>query len=261
MPEAITAADTNSAVHELLHQLGVDRGGAVLFHSGFRRFSQRGFRAEAFLDSILDYMDDGIVAFPAMSWRICTVDNPAFFELETPSNVGVLSEMFRTQHAHCRSLHPTHSVAALGPGAEHLTSDHHLNPSPCSDLSPWGRLGKIDARIVLLDVDMDSCTLIHHLEETFAPRIYLKDELETYSCTSRLGQQFSVPIHRHRKLYRNFWKFRDMLTAKDQLETVRSEDAVAFGFAATDLIECGTEAFDRDKNASLAKSGERSKLM
>ena len=42
----------------------------------------------------------------------------------TPSTVGKITEVFRTLPDVKRSLHPTHSVAALGPLAEELTNTH-----------------------------------------------------------------------------------------------------------------------------------------
>ena len=42
-----------------------------------------------------------------------------------PSRMGLLSEMFRRTPGVVRSLHPTHSVCAVGPLAAQLTCEHH----------------------------------------------------------------------------------------------------------------------------------------
>ena len=49
----------------------------------------------------------------------------------TPTAMGLLSEMARRQSDAMRSLHPTHSVVAVGPLAGELVATHHCDPHPC----------------------------------------------------------------------------------------------------------------------------------
>ena len=46
----------------------------------------------------------------------------------TPTAMGLLSEMARRQSDAARSLHPTHSVVAVGPLAGELVATHHVIP-------------------------------------------------------------------------------------------------------------------------------------
>jgi aminoglycoside 3-N-acetyltransferase len=64
-----------------------------------------------------------------------------------------------------RSLHPTHSVAALGHRAREFCAGHESDDSPCSPTSPYGRLLESGGKILLLGVDLTRCTFIHCLEE------------------------------------------------------------------------------------------------
>src|SRR5271167_1999202 len=50
----------------------------------------------------------------------------AFDVKRTPSEMGLLSEIFRRTPGVLRSLHPTHSVCAIGPLAERLTATQQL---------------------------------------------------------------------------------------------------------------------------------------
>ena len=86
---------------------------------------------------------------------------------------AVLAERFRLDYASHRSLHPTHSVAAYGRLAAHLTSTHHLDDTPCALTSPYGKARQEDAHVVLLGVGLERCTAIHHAEEIVAPEVYL----------------------------------------------------------------------------------------
>jgi len=65
-----------------------------------------------------------------------------------------------------RSLHPTHSVAAIGLGAAALTAYHIASVTPCDELSPYGRLAALDdSYILLLGVTHEANPTLHHVEE------------------------------------------------------------------------------------------------
>ena len=53
--------------------------------------------------------------------------------------MGFVTEVFRRTPGVVRSIHPTHSVSALGPLARHLTEAHHRAPSVFGTGSPWQR--------------------------------------------------------------------------------------------------------------------------
>src|SRR6516164_2385490 len=74
--------------------------------------------------------------------------NPMFNARRTPSQMGVLSELFRYGSGVLRSLHPTHSVCALGPLAEELTRAHHLSPAAFGRLSPFGVMARYKTAIL-----------------------------------------------------------------------------------------------------------------
>src|SRR6185437_15742021 len=129
----------HTAVRGLLKEARIPAEGVLFVHCSFRRFHAHGFEVDRFIEALLAERRGGTLVMPAMSWRIVTPANPVFDELATPSHVGILAERFRTRFASHRSLHPTHSVAALGRRAAALTSGHHLDNTPCSLNSPYGR--------------------------------------------------------------------------------------------------------------------------
>ncbi len=259
--EFLSKEEAGRVLEPLLIRLGVLPGKTILIHSAFSLLSRHGFLAEFFLENILAFIGDGTLALPTLSWREVSPDQPVFHEMETRSNVGVLSEIFRLKFADRRSHHPTHSVAATGPNTDYLLEDHHRDICPCSEDSPWGRLANVDAQILLIGLDMDNCTLIHHLEETRAPDVYLRKDIEAYTCVGRDGSSIEVRTRRHRKLYRNFYKFRDILAGLGQLRVSDLGNCRIYGFRAKDLVACVSAEFDRTIAATIAEPGERSKLM
>ncbi|MFJ9692757.1 aminoglycoside N(3)-acetyltransferase [Kitasatospora sp. NPDC101183] len=87
---------------------------------------------------------------------------PRFDPATTPASptMGALSEAIRTRPGALRSGHPQTSWAALGRHAREITAAHpltsHLGPD-----SPLGRLYDLDARVLMLGVEMDHFTAFH----------------------------------------------------------------------------------------------------
>jgi len=259
--EFLSKLNTEKLLQPILVQLGVEPGKTVLIHSAFSGLSRQGFLAEYFLENILNFVGNGTLAFPTLSWREVSPTQPFFSEQETGTNVGVLTEIFRLQFADRRSIHPTHSVASVGANTDFLLKDHHKDVCPCSEVSPWGRLAIVDAQILLMGVDMDNCTLIHHLEETWAPELYLRESVESYICKSKDSSKIEVNTRRHRKLFRNFYKFREKLYQLGALKKANLNGFDIYGFKAKDLVNCVSEEFTLTTSATLAIPGERSKWM
>ena len=242
------------AVAAWLKEAGIARGGVLFLHSAFRRLSARGFRAEAFIDGMLDYLADGTLVMPTMSWRIATPDNPFFDELATPSHVGIVAETFRLRNATHRSLHPTHSVGAAGRLAADLTSSHHLADTPCSPVSPYGKARRENAQIVMLGIGLERCTAIHLAEEEVAPDLYLKPPHEAviYDCRDRRGIIQRVCVRHHLHLNRDFPQFTLPLAATGKLRRGSLAGTPWLACAQRDLLDIVFAALAADPRKIIA---------
>ena len=245
------------AAAELLDRAGVPGDGVLFVHSAFRRLGAQGFRAEAFIEGLLDYMRAGTLVMPTMTWRVVTPANPLFDELGTPSHVGILAELFRLSYASHRSLHPTHSVAAYGRLAGHLTATHHVDDTPCALTSPYGKARQMDAHVVLLGIGLERCTAIHHGEEIVAPEVYLAppEQAELYRCRSRDGVAYEVRLRRHLKLNRDFPQFAAPLAARGRLRRGELAGTPWLAVSQSDLLEEVVTALERDPRAIIAPPG------
>ena len=124
-----------------LRVLGVSEGGILLVHASLRSLGAVPGGAETVVCGLLHALgDDGTLLMPALSYESVGAQNPVFDLLHTPSCVGALTEYFRTRPGKVRSVHPTHSVCAVGPKAEELCRDHYLDTTPCGEHSPFSRL-------------------------------------------------------------------------------------------------------------------------
>jgi aminoglycoside 3-N-acetyltransferase len=207
------------ALRTLLEDFGVPRAGALIVHSAIASLSRQGVRAEGMIEMLIDYMNEGNLFMPTMSWRTVTPSQPNWDEKHTASETGTLSEVFRTRYAVARSIHPTHSVAGLGPNAATLLSRHRFDTTPVAANSPYGLLRDYETYILLLGVGLESCTAIHNAEETIDPDFYLfpLNPAEIYRCRDRHGAVHRVRTRRHRRLDRDFPRFGLPLAEKQLL--------------------------------------------
>lgn len=252
-----TATRADRAVEAMLEAAHVPRNGVLFVHSSFRNLGQQGISVSDFIRALLTYMARGTVVMPTMSWRNVTPAHPEFDELATPSHVGIVPETFRLHHATHRSLHPTHSVAAKGRRAEVLTSGHHLDDTPCSENSPYGRAEADEAHILLVGIGLERCTAIHRAEEMIAPDVYLfpPERAEIYRCRDRFGRTHDVRLRRHVKLNRDFPQFTAPLLENDRMRRGDIAGTQWLAVSQRDLLDEVVAALRRDPRAIIAPPG------
>ncbi|WP_449536291.1 AAC(3) family N-acetyltransferase [Ferdinandcohnia sp. Marseille-Q9671] len=180
-----------------LEQLGIERNGTLLVHSSMKSIGQVEGGADTVLDALSEYMKDGLLVFPTHTWSYIKAENPKFYVEESPSCVGLLTELFRKRPGVVRSWHPTHSVAALGNGAQEFVAGNEKFNTPCARESSWGKLLDRKASILLIGVDLRRCTYIHGVEEWLDIPGRLTDSHEQLYTVLPDGTEISVPQRRH----------------------------------------------------------------
>jgi aminoglycoside 3-N-acetyltransferase len=160
----VTQADI---VHGL-HRLGLESGAHVLVHSSLSSFGHIDGGADAVIDALLETVGpQGTVLVPTLtgSERLNAHNPPVFDPDATPCWTGRIPETLRKRPEAVRSLHPTHSVAAIGAQAHTLTAGHEYSITPCGPDSPYGRLSDAGGYVLLLGVTHSSNTTFHLAEE------------------------------------------------------------------------------------------------
>ncbi len=146
-------------IRDTLRSVGLTSGDHVLVHSSMRRVGLIDGGADALLDTLLQVVGpDGTVAAPTFSG--IPADGAVFDPAKAPSHTGVFTEVLRKRPDAARSLHPTHSVAALGSRAEELT-DGHLEAETVGMDSPCHRIAKAAGYVMLLGVSHTANSTIH----------------------------------------------------------------------------------------------------
>lgn len=159
---------TKKEIIEGLKRLGLKDGDIVIAHSSLKSFGHVEGGADAVIDALLAVVGHrGTVCMPTLTWGDYGPDNPPpLFDPETnPGIVGKIPEMFRRRPEAKRSAHPTHSIAAIGPGADELIKDHEYSETPCGPDSPWGKIAKWNGYVLMIGCGIQPLTMSHGPEE------------------------------------------------------------------------------------------------
>lgn len=172
-----------------------------------------------------------------------------FVREESPSRLGVFSEHVRTRPGAVRSMHPIISVTALGARADEICGGPHHDGF--GHLSPWARLHRADARLLVLGLPIRLALTFMHLIEQMHGVPYTYTKLFSYPVLSG-GREEPGPFTMSVR-YLDFsiaWDFtrfeRRLLEAGAAVEVPvgRSFIQVTTGRAVVDL---GLEALARDR--------------
>jgi aminoglycoside 3-N-acetyltransferase len=163
LPQALT----KQSLLESFRGLGIKPGTRLVVHSALRNLGPVEGGADTVLDALLECIgQSGLLVVPTF-----TYDNDVFDPASSPSRTGIFTEILRKRHGAVRSLHPTHSVAAIGEGANAVCEGHHRLPGLGID-SPLDRVAKACGGILLLGVGHTSNSTVH-VGEAYARVPYL----------------------------------------------------------------------------------------
>ncbi|MFT5091013.1 MAG: aminoglycoside 3-N-acetyltransferase [Candidatus Latescibacterota bacterium] len=158
----------------LVDHLRLATGDIAMVHSSMDRL-QLGFSFTRVLPALRGAVgSEGTLLLPAthLTERPETwLERGEVFDVRrSPTSMGLLPELARRQRDAVRSLHPTHSVVALGPRAQDLVGEHHLDIYPCGRLSPYYKIAECEGSIIGLGVDVDVLTSVHCVEDIWRER-------------------------------------------------------------------------------------------
>ena len=174
---------TKEDIKNTLTQLGVKSGDLVLFHSSLKSMGHVDGGPQTVIDAFLEQVgSDGTVVVPTLLNQSFSVAYDIWDKNSTPSEVGIITEVFRTMPGALRSDNPTHSVAAYGKLAHELTKDHSsygprlgcYGDYAFSYGSPWQKLYEHNAKMVFIGVTTLTGTMRHLVEYVAVEKVLKK---------------------------------------------------------------------------------------
>lgn len=169
--------------------------------------------AEDIIHAIIDVIGvEGTLLVPALSYESVTEKNPIFDVQKTKTCIGALPELFRTNFATHRSVHPTHSVCALGELACVLTARHHHDNTPVGENSPFMLMTKVNAKILMLGCGLFPNTFMHGVEEAAQASYPLSKEMLEYTIIKSDLSEYKKKYYTH--------NFKGLIQRYDRLENL-----------------------------------------
>lgn len=235
---------TKQQIVDDLRALGVGPGMTVMVHSSLSALGRVEGGANTLIEALIEAVQPGgTVAMPAMP-------GSDVFDIETSSStVGTVTEIFRSYPGVTRSFHPSHSACAIGPRTEYLLADTLDHPTAIGSESPWGRLSRLtEGYVLLLGVDQDRNTLLHHPEEVvrapYLSTIERRYRAEDGSVQTKALRLFPGP-------HRDFIGLEPLIRDGNAMRIGKVGKAVARLMHAGTTVEIVTEALRRDPAAVL----------
>jgi aminoglycoside 3-N-acetyltransferase len=142
-----------------IRSVGIKPGDLIVAHSSLSDFGYLEGGAEALVDCLLEAVGkEGTVCVPthSLNW----IGKPPYDPKTSPSLTGIIPQKFLRRPGVLRSLHPTHSVAAIGPLAARLLEGHDHRVAPQAREGFWGKLVEANGKVLML-CRLGSNTLLH----------------------------------------------------------------------------------------------------
>jgi aminoglycoside 3-N-acetyltransferase len=143
--------------------LGLQAGDTVLVHSSYKSFGGVEGGPQDVIEALLEVLTpEGTLIMPAFNfdfnkgkpWDVRT----------TPSQMGIITEIARTDPRFKRVFHPIYSFSIAGKHAGELTRKRYK--SSYERISVFGRLRDLDGKIMVIGLSYNnSMTFFHHVEQ------------------------------------------------------------------------------------------------
>jgi aminoglycoside 3-N-acetyltransferase len=123
------------------------------------------------------------------------------FDVRTAKNaMGAISNIVMAMPGARRSVHPTHSVVALGANSDHYVTGHEFDSTPFGPNSPYRKLTERRGKILMFGVGLNSVTCFHVYEDMLGPYMPLAVYLDRpfkVSCVGVGGNNMEVTTACH----------------------------------------------------------------
>lgn len=156
-----------------LIEIGLKEGDTICVHSSWRSFIGFNINPEDLINLLFEIIgENGNILMPSYGYK-----EDVFDIRSTPSNAGVVTEVFRNMDGVIRSNNIQFSICAKGPKSYDLVKEHSLSNYAFDKNSPYYKLMEHNGKILMMGLGKTP-----HKHSIFHCSTYfLKDEIEFYS--------------------------------------------------------------------------------
>jgi aminoglycoside 3-N-acetyltransferase len=233
---------TRSDIVRGLRKIGLEEGDRVLVHSSLAALGHVDGGADSVIDALLETVGpEGLVVVP-------TFGGAPFDRKKSATTLGIIADTFWRRQEAVRSLHPSHSVAAIGKGAEELIRGHEMARTAYGEDTPYMRLAETGGKILLVGVDQDRNTTLH-TGESIACVPYMGVVDFTYVDDD--GKEVTIPVEDMAGPHRDFIGLDRLFRELGIMAIGRIGNAVCRLMDTKEMLEAEIEALEEDPAAVL----------
>lgn len=191
---------TKSEIKKQLADMGAPRDSVVLIHSSLRAVGETEGRGEGLLSALIEYFtaDGGLLCIPTHTWANAGKEGVITLDLAEPRTcIGTLPDLAAAHPDAHRSLHPTHSMAVFGKGAEEFIADEVRCETPAPPFGCYGKIYSRGGKILLVGGGHNRNTYLHGVEEMLGVGNRLSPELIPMTVKHTDGRVETRLSHSH----------------------------------------------------------------
>jgi aminoglycoside 3-N-acetyltransferase len=253
---------TRDDIAEGLAELGVRKRSLLMVHSSLSAIGEVDGGAEAVVDGLLDVLGPGgTLVVPAFTFTTPSVyfeardANWIFDPVETPSEMGAITNTVRNRPGARRSIHLWYSVTALGPLADRITTAG--GTSAWDAESPMAWVLRNGGWLLLLGVPYQNLTAIHIWEVEFGVDYRVDYDVERPmrqpdGSLITLVSRVHAPVETHPG--GDFNRFGERLEAAGNVHIGHVGNAVARLFSSGDAYPIAKAMYDSDARSFLKQT-------
>lgn len=170
---------------------GLTSGDVLLVHSSYKSFGGVEGGPQTVIDAIRSILtDEGTLIVPTFNYDFCDGKS---FDIKTPSKMGIISELVRTNSNSKRTFDPVFSFAILGKHKDYLAdlkNEHSFGPN-----SIFAKLRELNAKIMIIGLTYnESMTFFTTLKKS-------KGVITDISRNSKVLLQIMMMLNKMAKLF------------------------------------------------------------
>ena len=186
-----------------LRKSGIRKGDVLLVHTSLRSMGYLLGGAKTVIDAMLEVIgQEGTLVIPTYPlhntmYELCTMKNYIFDYKTTPTGLGAIPSEFLNYKGIYRSIHPTHSISAIGKFAKEITQTHHIGNKTFGENSPWAKVINLNGKILGIGIDLAWTTQYHHVEDIMGDKFPIRvkvDEIFNIRCKLENNEYIEVAV-------------------------------------------------------------------
>jgi len=195
-----------AATDVLASLAGCGLDGDLIIHGSISNIGKFDKPVSEFVHAWLQQLDltSQTVLVPALPYNTTMreyLESCKAFDVRTAKNaMGAISSIISKLPGAHRSVHPTHSVVAIGAKAEDYVTGHELGDTPFGANSPYKKLTERGGKILMFGVGLNSVTCFHVYEDMMGAampiNVYLDQRFQV-PCVDATGENLVVTTACH----------------------------------------------------------------